>query len=358
MRIKLKDIINEISLMGGDAGRGSTSSILMHQFVSDDNKFSTLVQRLYGEDSTDPFWDSSQYWLNRTEVKSKPLDSKLQDYIKSNAFDSQGNFYIVRSKVADKFCHNLFDLSQTADMTYAGRIETTPSVGMYSMERIYGVKGQVVHWSILAVEYKGRGFGAFLYDTLLYKYGVLESDSMLYKGSLAMWSKHLPKVATFFGGTVGSASGTQSKSRIAVVPLTSEDVQDKAFIRSLGSFVAFSNNVPAGVKQIASLTKGLSVRTGTLGVVNANVKIDEIVFDQWDEESNIPTTTEEKLSFLDAFDILSYEELLYQIGRSWRGSMAPITDNLDSAQKLLILFTNATVVVEPKGDGIKYELIK
>lgn len=359
MKIKLKDIINEISLMSGDAGRGSTSSTLMDEFVSEDNKFSALVQRLYGKDSTDQFWDSSQYWLNRTEVKSKPLDSKLQDYIKSNAFDSQGNFYIVRSKVADRFWHNLFDLSQTADLSYAGRIETTPSVGMYSMERIYGVKGQVVHWSILAVEYKGRGFGAFLYDTLLYKYGVLESDSMLYEGSLAMWSKHLPKVATFFGGTIAYyAYGTQSESQIAVVPLTSEDVKDKQFIRRLGSFVAFSNNVPAGVKQIANLTKGLSIRTGTLGVVDVNLTIDEIIFDRWDAESGIPTTEEEQLSFLDVFDTASYEELLYQIGNESGGDINPATDNLAKAQKLLILFTNATVIVEPKGDGIKYELIK
>jgi hypothetical protein len=69
------------------------------------------------------------------------------------------------------------------------------------MKRIYGVEGQIVHWSNIAREYKGAGFGAFLYDTLLYKYGVLESDSILYQGSRAMWSKHIPKVASFFGGT-------------------------------------------------------------------------------------------------------------------------------------------------------------
>jgi hypothetical protein len=347
--------------MSGDAGRGDSSSTLMDDFVSEDSKFNAMVKRLYGAEATSMGWGSTNdsYWLSQPSVKGKPLDSKLQDYIKSNAFDSQGSFYIVRNKVDDRFWHNLFDLSQTADLVYVGRIETTPSVGEYSMKRIYGVEGQVVHWSILAREYKGKGFGAFLYDTLLYKYGVLESDTILYEGSLAMWSKHLPKVATFFGGTIAYyADGTQSESQTAVVPLTSEDVKDKEFIRRLGSFVAFHNNVPAGVKQIANLTKGLSIRTETLGVVDVNLKIDTIAFDEWDEESGMDTSKEEQLSFLDAFDIVSYEELLYMIDRDDSGDINPATDNLAKAQKLLILFTNATVIVEPKGDGIKYELIK
>lgn len=361
MRIKLKDIINEIGLMSGDAGRGDSSTTLIDDFVSEDSKFNALVRRLYGDAAVVMGWGSENesYWVNQPGVKGKPLDARLSGYIKENAFDSQGSFYIVRNKVDDRFWHNLFDLSQTADLVYVGRIETTPSVGEYSMKRIYGVEGQVVHWSILAKEYKGKGFGAFLYDTLLYKYGVLESDTILYEGSLAMWSKHLPKVATFFGGTIAYfADGTQSESQTAVVPLTSEDVRDKEFIRRLGSFVAFHNNVPAGVKQIANLTKGLSIRTETLGVVDVNLKIDEIIFDRWDAESGIPTTKEEQLSFLDVFDTASYEELLYQIENESGGDINPATDNLAKAQKLLILFTNATVIVEPKGDGIKYELIK
>jgi hypothetical protein len=175
-----------------------------------------------------------------------------------------------------------------------------------------------------------------------------------------MWSKHIPKVATFFGGTVAyHGNGSQSESQTVVVPLTSEDVNDKAFIGNmLGSFVAFHDNVPAGVKQIANLTKGLSLRTGTLGVVEVGFTIDEIIFDRWDETSGIPTTEEEKLSFLDVFDTASYEELLHQIKIESGGDIKSVTDDLSKSQKLIILFTNVTVVVEPKGDSIKYELIK
>lgn len=361
MAIKLKNIIDEISLMSGDAGNASDSKSLFDDFISETPNFKKLMLRLYGKDSLDAFWNKSAYWLEQPGVKGKPLDGRLQAYIKENAFDSQGSYYIVRTKVDDRFWHNLFDLSRPAETVYVGRIETTPSVGKYSMQRIYGVDGQVVHWSNVAKEYKGAGFGAFLYDTLLYKYGVLESDTILYKGSLAMWSKHLPKVATFFGGTVaaGFADGTQSESQTVVIPLTGEDVTDREFINStLGSFVAFYGNVPIGVKQIARLTKGLSVRTGTLGVVEVDAKIDAIAFDKHDEESGMPTTREEQLSFLDAFDIVSYEELLYMIDNGdWH--ISRIDDyGIGKAQKLLILFTDATVVVEPKGDGIKYELIK
>lgn len=359
--IKLKNIIDEISLMRGDAGMGSESKSLFDDFVGETPNFRKLVLRLYGKDSLDLYlWHKSEYWLEQPSVKGKPLDGRLQAYIKENAFDSQGNYYIVRTKVDDRFWHNLFDLSQTADLAYVGRIETTPSVGEYSMKRIYGVEGQVVHWSILAKEYKGRGFGAFLYDTLLYKYGVLESDTILYEGSFAMWSKHLPKVASFFGGTIAYyGNGSQSDSQTVVIPLTGEDIKDKDFVNlTLGSFVAFYGNVPAAVKQIARLTKGLSVRTGTLGVVEVDFKIDQIAFDEWDEESGIPTTREEQLSFLDAFDIVSYEELLYMIDKGNSGINRIDDHDIGKAQKLIIMFTDATVVVEPKGDGIKYELIQ
>jgi len=355
--IKLKNIINEIILMSGDAGIASDSAALMDDFSAETRGFEKLVKRIYGNDSTSTFWNKEAYWLNRADVKGKPLDARLTDYIKANAFDSQGNYYIIRTKVDDRFWHNLFDLSRPAEVAYIGRIETNPSVGEYSMKRIYGVDGQVVHWSNIAKEYKGAGFGAFLYDTLLYKYGVLESDTILYKGSLTMWSRHLPKVSTFFGGTIGDYGGTQSRSQVVVIPLTGEDVQDKKFISDvLGSFVAFHDNVPAGIKQIARLTKGLSFRTGTLGVVHIDLKINAAPPKHYDWRG-VELTPDDASSFLDLFDTVSYEELLTAIGEDVHSNIIA-HDSLARAQKIIMLFLDATVVVEPKGDGIKYELIQ
>jgi len=358
MSMKLKDIVREISLMSGDAGNDPKSSELMNDFVEENSKFRSLVKGLYGKDSTSMFWNRSEYWLDRPEVKNNPLDGRLIGFIKDNAFDSQGSYYIVRNKVDDRIWHNLFDISQPAELVYAGRIETSPSTGPYSMKRIYGIEGQVVHWSILAKEYKGAGFGAFLYDTLLYKYGVLESDSILYQGSRAMWSKHVPKVASFFGGTIGYyRGGSQSEAQTVVIPLNGEDVNDKNFIGDvLGSFVAFHGNVPEGIKQIAKLTAGLSARTGTLGIVIANHKLDDPIDEYTDAGIEIDQT--ERSTFLDILDTVSFDELIDMFKDANMSIDTYEKTNLAKAKKMLMLFENATVFVEPKGDGIKYELIK
>jgi hypothetical protein len=358
MSMKLKDIVKEISLMSGDAGNDSTSAELMDDFVGENSKFGAIVKRLYGKDSAEKFWSGEQYWLAKPEVKNNPLDGRLIGFIKDNAFDSQGSYYIVRNKVDDRIWHNLFDISQPAELVYAGRIETSPSTGPYSMKRIYGVEGQIVHWSNIAREYKGAGFGAFLYDTLLYKYGVLESDSILYQGSRAMWSKHIPKVASFFGGTIGLyRGGTESEEPTVVIPLNGEDVNDKTFIGdTLGSFVAFHGNVPAGIKQIAKLTSGLSARNGTLGIVVASHKLDAPI----DEYTNagIQIDRTERSTFLDILDTVSFDELIDMFKDANMSIDTREMTNLAKAKKMLMLFVDATVFVEPKGDGIKYELIQ
>jgi len=358
MSMKLKDIVKEISLMSGDAGNDSTSAELMDDFVAEYSKFGAIVKRLYGKDSAEKFWSGDQYWLAKPEIKNKPLDAKLQDVIENNAFDSQGSYYIVRHKVDDRIWHNLFDISRPAETVYVGRIETSPSTGPYSMQRIYGVEGQVVHWSNIAKEYKGAGFGAFLYDTLLYNYGVLESDSILYQGSQAMWSKHIPKVASFFGGTVGYYSGgSQSESQIVVIPLNGEDVNDKNFIGDvLGSFVAFSGNVPAGIKQIAKLTAGLSARNGTLGIVSVSHKLDDPIDEYTD--AGVAINANERSTFLDILDTVSFDELIDIFKDRNMSIDAYEKTDLTKAKKMLMLFENATVFAEPKGDGIKYELIQ
>jgi hypothetical protein len=124
----------------------------------------------------------------------------------------------------------------------------------------------------------------------------------------------------------------------------------------LGSFVAFSGNVPAGIKQIAKLTAGLSARTGTLGIVVVLQNLDEPIPEYTDAGIEIDQT--ERSTFLDILDTVSFEELIdIFLARPTQISADEKTD-LNKAKKMLMLFQDATVFAEPKGDGIKYELIQ
>jgi len=227
--------LDEIDLVTGDADK-STSLELLNDFVAEDSKLEKLLVRLYGAEQVTT-WRNDEKWHNDPMVRDYPADARIIAYIKSNAKESQGQLYVLitSSRFGRRTVHHLINLAEPVRTMYVGRIETEPSTGPYSMKTMFGIDSQVVHWSNFAQEYKGYGYGKFLYDTLLYRYGVLESDNVLYQGSQRMWMGHMPKVAKFFGGVVknpaGWRGGSQSENPTLVVPLTAEDVADKAFIR-------------------------------------------------------------------------------------------------------------------------------
>jgi len=360
--------LDEIALMSGDADK-ATSLDLLGEFAGMDDKFLKILIQLYGEDSVRTYsWDRDKRWYNDPAIRDNPADARIRAYIKSNAIESQGALYILisRSNRGSGTAHHLINLDEPVRTMYVGRIETTPSTGPYSMKAMFGIDSQVVHWSDLAQEYKGYGYGKFLYDTLLYRYKVLESDSTLYQGSQRMWMSHMPKVAKFFGGTVynkrGWGGGSQAESPTLVIPLTPEDVADRKFVSDkIGSFVAFHSSVPVEIAKIAKLTKGLSYRAGTLGIAYFG---DSINADIWDDaeqgpryDSNGKLQSEDQ-SFIDWLESekgdTSFEELAH--------AMYKIMDldysiKFDNAKILIILAEDATVVITRKGASYDYTLL-
>jgi hypothetical protein len=235
------------------------------------------------------------------------------------------------------------------------------------MKSAYGIDSKVVHWSNLAQEYKGAGYGKFLYDTLLYYYGTLESDSTLYQGSQKMWMNHMPRVAKLFCYTVKHPSswggGSESERQLIVLPADERDVADRGFISNVvGSFVAFHREIPPTVAKLARFAKGLNFREGTLNIAYIDWKLNEKI-DRLDpferdtgsydgEDSDYIVKSGE--SFLDFMEDISFTDLVNAL------------DNMDDvytyttiqkAQKLILSFEDATVLVTPAGAKIKYELL-
>jgi hypothetical protein len=372
-----QDELDEISLMTGDADKGYSLE-LFNKFarVQSNSKISKALKKLYGEKAVNT-WDESERWYKDPTVANSLLDGRIQAAIKSQAIDSQGSLYITAFNDYSYTVHTLWKLDEPAKTAYVGEIKTSTSRGRYSMQRAYGIDSKVVHWSNLAQEYKGAGYGKFLYDTLLYYYGTLESDSTLYQGSQKMWMYHMPRVAKLFCYTVkhpGSWSdgGSQSRKQLIVLPADERDVADRGFVSNvIGSFVAFHNEIPPTVAKLARFAKGLNFREGTLNVAYINFGIDEKIneldpFDRnqdtWVKGKGIvnkgDTDREVKSteSFLDYMEDMSFPDLIYALDKMKEDDVYTYT-TIKKAKKLILAFNDATVLVQPAGDKLKYELL-
>lgn len=362
--------VKEISLMTGDADK-EYSLQLFDSFTrhNDDSKITKAIKKLYGEDAVTS-WDEGERWYKDPTIANSPLDGRIRAAIKSEAIDSQGSLYITSFTDYSYTKHILWKLDEPAKTAFVGEIRTENSRGKYSMKNAYGIDSKVVHWSNLAQEYKGAGYGKFLYDTLLYYYGTLESDSTLYQGSQKMWMFHMPKIAKLFCYTVKhpdswGGGGSQSQKQLIVLPATEKDVADRGFVSDvIGSFVAFHDTIPADVIKIARFAKGLNLREGTLNVVHIDYGIDEKI-DELDplerdsgsydgEDSDYMVKSGE--SFLDFMEDMSFPDLIYVLDNMRNDDIHTYT-TIKKAKKLILAFKDATVLVEPKGDKIKYELL-
>ena len=355
--------IEEITLGSGDAAKYSSLNLFGNL-----TKFAPRIERAidkkYGKGSVDPW--SVNYIRDRNDaddIFNNVVDSDILKDMLTYSVDMQGSYYLLVIKHGGRNKHFLIDISQPLAKLVIGRIDTEPSTGAYSMKTLFGIDSQVVHWSNVASEYKGQGFGAFLYDKLLYLYGTLESDTILYQGSYAMWTKHLPKVSKFFGATIGSrwSGGTQSGANNIVIPITADEANDKKFVsNSLGSFVAFEASVPTEVKKIAAFTKGLSLRNQQYAVIHIDTNIDKTTgyggfrepaddtgstWLQQQQSAYVPFTdiVQNGYSYADLCDLISDAHGVRHVGGDRR-----IDSN--KTKKMIILFKNATALVQPKGD--------
>lgn len=119
----------------------------------------------------------------------------------------------------------------------------------YSPKKQLGLSNiQQVHLSELGKEYRGQGYGAMLYDTVAKQVDAIYSDSTLFKGSLAMWTKHMRKISKFFGAVLQVG---------VIVPVSGEI--DKKVIDAADGFVSIFTKVPPKLKEMEQFLSGIPV---------------------------------------------------------------------------------------------------
>lgn len=104
-----------------------------------------------------------------------------------------------------------------------------------------------VHLSKIAVDYRGKGYGAKLYDAVAKQVDALYSDNILFEGSYAMWTNHIRKSSAFFGAVPLSSN--------TILPV--DDVS-KIKAADIEEFVSIFKKVPPKLIELKNFLKGIN----------------------------------------------------------------------------------------------------
>jgi hypothetical protein len=348
-----QEVLSEISLQRGDAD--SASSLQLLQLVMEGWE-ELLKAQLQG----------------MTPMDGQTLDPKVIALIKKTAIDKQGELYICKHYRYGRDRHILFKIDEPYATACVGMIDTQTNKNPYSVAMTFGVDAPQVHWSIVADEYKGMKYGAFLYDTLLYKYGALQSDSILYEGSLNMWVHHMSSTGRITAAVIKTDAGWFSKGQRVVVPTTVKDLKDTKYLERIDSIAVFYD-VPPQLQVIDRFTDGLTPRDGSLGIIYSDSNLDEPgQFQTYDVTAGFDQENEDAtLTLADFLDQYSYDDLIamadqgeVEFGKTARIFMqdsdtlkADDGASITKAQKVILACNDAIVLVEPMGDEINYKII-
>ena len=356
-----KNILSELRLHSGTMGNPSSISMLENSMAYRTQKRFEFLRK-YLKTSLG-ISDSSDF---TTEKLSVPIPQDLKQLIASNSDSSQGNLHVFKStskgfgSAKQSVVYYLVNLSASSIATMmVAQISTAIAANKaYSLKRLYGLDAAQVHFSEVAKEYNALGYAKFLYDTILYENQILESDNVLFEGSFNMWTKHFPKVSSFFGfipspdwSTKGGSARAYRNDNI-VLPIESLDLTNKRFLEDyVVSFVAFAGPVPAELKKIKQLTKDVSFSNGTLGIhygifnQGLNSPYEDLKSDEVDDYKF--------KSFVDYLDTVPFDDFVTD-----ENNDITFTKGISKLKKIILLLEDAQLIISKDSDGsIKYDFI-
>lgn len=342
--IRLKNILNEI-----DTGAGH-----LNQYTGE-MLFQEVFDEVYGLENFIELGRSGFFFvgsksneINKVMVDAAKKNKKMPKEIKDKMLKSFGkvirstrDIVITLQEGGDfDYMYHMFDFSKPVEMIdrtdfgdnrpvfainfYVGHIftEKINRQFYYSPKKQLGLsKIQQVHLSELGKEYRGQGYGAMLYDTVAGELDAIYSDSILYKGSLAMWTKHMRKKARFFGAIL-------SDEDAVIVPISGEI--DKKVIRAADGFVSIFKNVPPKLIEMEKFLSGIPIDNIHISyqIENSDVNLKRM------------TDTIERVTTLSEFNEALFGE---KLNASYTAG--------------IFLHSKVTFVVKEAGDELDYMLI-
>jgi len=260
--IKLKDIVKEFDLQGGDADGDIDVPKDIRRGL-----FDTVYNR-------DPWDDGGDDEDDEHDIPPIRENDKAMRVINKYVIGKIGDdFVITFTRELDGYQYSLLNLNATHTGEYTTDDESLiAGVIVVTQDKEVGYGGfnpqttfqlpkstKTIHWSYLSENFRGQGLGAKLYDTALDHAGALISDSTLFTGSFIMWTHHMSK-KKFFGVLVNKTRAVGKNS--ILIPVDGTVAGNIDFVEDRGNrFVAISDmsSVPDVLMKFRTLLRGIDV---------------------------------------------------------------------------------------------------
>jgi hypothetical protein len=350
MVIKLRELLNEFNInKRRHLGTGSSGEM-----------FYKFFQSHLGAIDTFDFIDK----VGKKSAKEVSIVDLIKKHVrKASIIPVPGNPTLIVCKTnqwgEDETVYTMFDTA--ADMQYCciGFIDvrnvSTPDYG-YNPNSVFKIEGTVrrIHLTEVAKEYIGQGFGSLLYQTVWNDSAALASDTMLFKGSYAMWVKKILPEAELFGVVLGQDIERSGSPKV-IIPLNSTEQATKAAITNKGeNFIAFKKNVPEPVRKVAYNLKGVDPSKELVVY-----RMDGTIKDRYTDLSHQHPEDPKSYKRMNIFDILDDCDNMYDLYMKLYedGDVHQINSIIfgngrsKNNRVSLLLFEDATLIVKDLGSG-------
>jgi len=405
--IKLKDIVNEISLNTGDAN----TNTLWNFFKDAVEKNAFRKQKKYSQLYDGMSWASGRFsyevLFSIDEIKKITGNKKMKNW---DEFDIRELDSATKKKVdkavAEKYTFTPEMVKDLSGPVVASRgqfnlhaevhgseiyyrlgnkgakyvyeyligvikVEKTASSYRYTLKNAFDLKCFQIHWSNIVDEYKGQGFGKMIYE-MVYEHvsskGIaLASDTILFQGSQKMWFQLMPSIANNFGIVMNDI----------YFPISKETMQSEGpSIGEKARYCVAMDSPPPLIRKILHNFTGLSFTAGSYGLMSCYGSINDKLEKENDnssgydsrwadmdgEEVDVPPgfgKKDKKKSFTYVTNLIDestsivnvyYKLKTYGIFRSYES----YNDSVPAAQAIVLSFENANLIVKETGGRLTW----
>ena len=379
--IKLKDILNEISLMSGDASASELDDLYSDVIKYLPKKYRVVdgYMRWIVDPSFEPSpgqkrtmdaaadieagkkligYDKDHIRWGKEFLKAKSLINMNSEFIsdvdKSFSRISREGGFELRLHESNRGKNLEFYLTDRSakyiNQFFIGVIKVEKKIGNYrsfDLKKSFNIQEYTIHWSNVAKEFRGQGMGRTIYK-MVYDYvtqqgGALTSDSILFQGSQKMWKQFMPEIASYFGAVYDQV----------VYPVPKSEIAGAAEESSVDRFIAMED-VPLELRKLSANLKGLSFLNGDYGIIqcreNINKKLVKFSYLSWSDKDQkkaekeftyFSNLVDESVSLRILFKKLNDLDFNYSL-RSYNTTEEKIKTGI-------FAFENATVIVKETG---------
>lgn len=364
-----KKAVKEISVTTGEhmptsSGADFTVDILTYE-VGKKCMSNSLYKSLQNFDTRT--WTDDGRKFNQTYPTARSIVNELKNVTE---IAKKNSLLVLRADDGEWSTYILIKLTNPGSECVIGAIKTTKVKAKmaYSPNVKYQIEGTVrqIHVSELDKNYIGKGLGNFLYHCVWDDSSAILSDSILFKGSFAMWSGKIASEAEFFGGEIKSNRTWDASGLGFVIPLNIKDAANLTIAEDINRYIAIKSDTPKVLRLLKYNLQKLNPLTEVLYIADENIRLNN-TFDYFENDTDdekpvqasIIDVIEQSDNLVDFLDtVLQRNVKLVNTNINFYKLFPKGGINEKKIRSVILMVRDATLIVkETSGGNLTYNLL-